>query len=228
VAEAVAWMLAGLKTTDPLGFDMEWNYQPLTPTRLLQFAAANGRVLLLRSCGAKRLPAEVVAVLRDLHRKKTGNNIKHDLAKLKTDFPDQFPSHGKSVSIDASFINLGPLWRDKIGTKEACGLAHLDLETMVRVLLKRSFPDQNIVQEDWSASTLSSRQVLYAASDAATTQPSGLDDAPARRETQSAWLERSLRSMMTRRINDKSIRVLAPLAHTLVILPCPCQHYTRA
>jgi hypothetical protein len=62
----------------------------------------------------------------------------------------------------------------------------------------------------------------------ATTQPSGLDDAPARRETQSAWLERSLRSMMTRRINDKSIRVLAPLAHTLVILPCPCQHYTRA
>jgi hypothetical protein len=159
---AIDWMLAGCPARSAVGFDMEWVYYmsvgvPPSRTCLLQLAAPNGRVLLVRLHRTTTLPSALVSLLTNPSRTMVGNNIQNDLTKLRKDFPVQLPGNLPIARRDTSHF-----WNEVFKTTT---VRKHKLEVIVKAVFNQRL-DKTHQRACWDAETLTASLKLYACADA--------------------------------------------------------------
>ena len=118
-------------------------------------------IYLLQVYTLKKLPGSFLTLLSAPQFIKVGCGVRNDLSKLSRDFPEfTFPPK-ESQSRSPGLIELGTLAK----SKNAVSTANASLAAIAYATLHVNI-SKELCSTDWSASTLSSGQIEYAALDA--------------------------------------------------------------
>ena len=139
-----------------VGFDCEWNYNPITKATgkvsSIQVACADS-VWLFRVKPSEGVPRALALLINDSNIVKAGRNVKGDLKKLNRDYGIAWKG---ALELGAFCRRRGAIERGTLGLSDISAV----------VLGGKLCKDSNLRLSDWESETLEENQVMYAALDA--------------------------------------------------------------
>ena len=146
----------GISDSLVVGFDCEWNYNPITnatgKVSLIQVACADS-VWLFRIKSSEGVPRALALLINDSTIVKAGRNVKGDLKKLNRDYGIAWKG---ALELGAFCRRRGAIERGTLGLSDISAL----------VLGGKLSKDSNLRLSDWESGALDENQVMYAALDA--------------------------------------------------------------